>query len=142
MKYLVPFLLEVDMLKSCKYCGRVHDKKYDCGKRPAIIYKRTSLVDRFRNTSAWQQKREEIKERDNYMCQICIRNLYDTKKIMNYENISVHHAEKIEENFEKRLDNDNLLTVCEQHHKLCDKNIIPFDVVKRIIAEQNHPPGC
>lgn len=130
------------MLKSCKYCGRVHDRKYDCGKRPAKINKRTSVADRFRNTSAWQQKREEIKERDNYLCQICIRNLYDTKKIMNYENISVHHAEKLEENYEKRLDNDNLLTVCEQHHKLCDKNIIPFSVVKRIITEQNHPPGC
>lgn len=130
------------MLKSCKYCGRVHDRKYDCGKRPTIIYKRTSAADRFRYTSAWQQKREEIKERDNYLCQICIRNLYDTKKIMNYEYISVHHAEKLEENFEKRLDNDNLLTVCEQHHKLCDKNIIPFSVVKRIITEQNHPPGC
>ena len=130
------------MLKSCKYCGRVHDRKYDCGKRPVKIYKRTSAADRFRHTSAWQQKREEIKERDNYLCQICIRNLYDTKKIMNYENISVHHAEKLEENYEKRLDNDNLLTVCEQHHKLCDKNIIPYSVVKRIITEQNHPPGC
>lgn len=54
----------------------------------------------------------------------------------------MHHAEKLEENFEKRLENDNLLTVCEQHHKLCDKNMIPFDVVKRIIAEQNHPPEC
>lgn len=130
------------MLKSCQYCGRVHDRKYDCGKRPAKVYTRTSAADRFRYTSAWQQKREEIKERDNYLCQICIRNLYDTKKILNHENISVHHAEKLEENFEKRLENDNLLTVCEQHHKLCDKNIIPYDVVKRIIAEQNHPPEC
>lgn len=130
------------MLKSCKYCGRVHDSKYDCGSRPARIYKRNSAADRFRYTVAWQQKREEIKTRDNYMCQICFRNLFGTKKQLNYENISVHHAKKLEENFEKRLDNDNLLTVCEYHHKLCDKNEIPYDVVERIITEQNHPPEC
>lgn len=130
------------MLKSCRYCGRIHDKKYDCGKRPVQKHIGNSAADRFRYTSAWQQKREQIKERDNYLCQICIRNLFNTKKILNSENISVHHAEKLEENFEKRLDDDNLLTMCEIHHKMADKNIIPFEVVKRIIAEQNHPPEC
>lgn len=130
------------VLRSCQYCGRVHDSKYDCGKRPTKIYKRNSAADRFRYTAVWQQKREEIKERDNYLCQICIRNLFNTKKILNSENISVHHAEKLEENFEKRLDNDNLLTLCEMHHKKADKSMIPFEVIKRIITEQNHPPEC
>lgn len=128
------------MLKSCKYCNRVHKSDYDCGMRPVKIQKKDSAADRFRNTSAWQQKREEIKQRDNYLCQICIRNLYGTKKILNNINISVHHAEKIEKNYEKRLDNDNLLTVCEMHHKMCDNFDIPEVVVKRIIAEQT-PPG-
>lgn len=128
------------MLKSCQYCGRIHDSKYDCGSRPIKIRKRESAADRFRNTSEWQQKREEIKERDNYLCQICIRNLYSTKKILNSEHISVHHAQKLEENYDKRADNNNLLTLCEYHHKMCDNNEIPYDVVKRIIAEQI-PPG-
>lgn len=130
------------MLKSCRYCGRIHDKKYDCGKRPIQNHIRNSAADRFRYTSAWQQKREQIKARDNYLCQICIRNLYNTKKLLNSENISVHHAEKIEQNYEKRLDNDNLLTVCEQHHKMCDNLEIPLSAVKRIISEQNTPPEC
>lgn len=128
------------MLKACRYCGRIHDKKYDCGKRPIQNRIRNSAADRFRYTYAWQQKREQIKARDNYLCQICIRNLYNTKKTLNSENISVHHAEKIEQNYEKRLDNENLLTVCEQHHKMCDNFEIPLNVVKRIIIEQNSPP--
>lgn len=51
--------------------------------------------DRFRYTSAWQQKREEIKERDRYLCQVCIRNLYDTTRKFNSNDLSVHHANKL-----------------------------------------------
>ena len=123
------------MLKSCKYCMRIHDSKYDCGKKPKKIQSRTEH-DAYRNTSDWQRTRERVKERDNYLCQICIRGLYDTKIILNYDDLSVHHAEKLESNFEKRSSEDNLLTVCERHHKMCDSGEIPLNVVKEIIKEQ------
>lgn len=127
------------MKKSCQYCGRIHDVKYDCGFKPVKIQSRTEY-DKFRNTSAWRKKREEIKERDNYLCQICFRNLYDTINKLNHANIEVHHAEKLNENYSKRLDDDNLLSVCERHHKMCDAGIIPYVEVKRIICEQIAPP--
>lgn len=126
---------------SCAYCGRIHERSYDCGRRPKRI-KRKYEKDTFRSTYAWQRKAEEIKERDKYLCQICIRNLYDTKSRINSINLSVHHAIPLKENYDKRLDNDNLLTVCGKHHEMAEKGIIPRQVVLKIIEEQegNIPP--
>lgn len=129
------------MLKSCQYCQKIHDSKFDCGKKPKKINKR-STRDYFRYTSAWQQKREAIKERDRYLCQICIRRLYGTDRPLNSENLSVHHANKLNDFYDQRLDDNNLLTLCEQHHKMADDGTIPKDQVLAIIKEQqSHPPG-
>ena len=128
------------MLKSCQYCQKIHDSKYNCGMKPPKMNRR-SKYDRFRYTSAWQQKREEIKKRDRYLCQICIRNLYDTTRKFNGNDLSVHHANKLNDAFEQRLDNNNLLTLCEKHHKMADDGVIPKEQILSIIHEQNiHPP--
>lgn len=102
--------------------------------------KMRSKKDSFRSTSAWQRKAEEIKERDHYLCQVCIRNLYGTKIRLNHESLSVHHAIPLEIDFEKRLDNNNLLTVCSMHHEMAEGSKIPLQVVQKIIAEQEHIP--
>lgn len=129
------------MLRSCQYCHKIHDSKFDCGMKPQKSNRR-SEQDRFRYTSAWQQKRDEIKERDRYLCQICLRNLYDTVRQFNSEQLSVHHANKLNENYEQRLDNNNLLTLCERHHKMADDGTIPKELILSVIQEQQkHPPG-
>lgn len=131
-------------LRSCQYCGKIHATDFDCGKKPQKKYKYIRPeYDSFRNTVKWKLKREEIKERDYFLCQICRRNLYNTKRILNPESLEVHHCEKIREDYEKRLDNDNLLTVCEYHHKKCDSGEIPKEIVQEIIREQEQgiPPG-
>ncbi|KZL93544.1 HNH endonuclease [Clostridium magnum] len=125
------------MLKSCKYCGKIHDSKYDCGKKPQRK-KQNNHKDKFRWTKAWQKKREEIKQRDNFLCQVCIRKLYDTYKQYAYDNLEVHHAIALEEDFEKRLDNDNLITVCGHHHEMAESGEIPLDVILKIIIEQEN----
>lgn len=129
------------MLKSCKYCGRIHEKSYVCPRKPERkpvkkIIKRSSAAVQFRNTNAWKIKREEIKKRDMYLCQICFRNLYGAKVRYNGRDISVHHAESLEENFDKRLDDDNLLTMCGRHHRMAEKKIIPVSVIKEVIRQQ------
>lgn len=129
------------MLRSCQYCHKIHDSKIDCGMKPQKSNRR-SEQDRFRYTSAWQQKRDEIKERDRYLCQICKRNLYDTVRQYNSEYLSVHHATKLNENYEQRLDDNNLLTLCERHHKMADEGTIPKELILSVIQEQQkHPPG-
>ncbi len=131
------------MLKSCSYCGHVHDSKHNCGKKP-IRQKQGNNKDRFRWTQAWQKKREEIKQRDNYLCQVCIRKLYDTYNQYTYDDLEVHHAVPLEEDFDKRLDNDNLITICERHHEMAESEEIPRDVILSIINDQEGkdiPPG-
>lgn len=124
------------MLKSCKYCGKIHDSKFNCGKKPVRKKIKYTQADKFRSTRDWTKKSIEIKERDNYLCQICIRNLHSTFKQYNYDCLSVHHAIPINNDFDKRLDDNNLLTVCQMHHEMCESGEIPYEVVKSIIYEQ------
>lgn len=116
---------------------RIHDSKYDCGRKP-IRKKKVTDKDKFRWTKVWQSKREEIKERDNYLCQVCMRKLYDPRVQFNYDNLEVHHAISLEDDFERRLDNDNLITICNFHHELAESGKIPLDEVLKIIDEQEN----
>ena len=125
------------MLKSCQYCGRIHDSKFICSKKPQRK-KYNTEADKFRNTNKWCNKREEIKQRDLRLCQICIRELYNTVNKYNTENLEVHHNVPIKEDYNKRLDNDNLLTVCHYHHEMCESGEIPRQEVQDIINEQEN----
>lgn len=123
------------MLRSCQYCGRIHDSKFICNKRPKK-QRQITEIDKFRWTRIWQKKREEIKKRDLYLCQICKRELYNTKIKYNTEDLEVHHNTPVNKDYNKRLDNDNLLTVCHYHHELCESGEIPQEEVQSIINEQ------
>ena len=138
------------MLKSCSYCGKIHDSKIICSEKEEALKKHhgkkhykskydvfgETNVNGFRNTKAWRMKREEIRERDHHLCQICIRERHKTIKRLNHEHLSVHHCVPLNEDFEKRLDNSNLITTCEYHHRLMDNGTIPQEEVKEIIREQ------
>jgi len=109
--------------KSCKHCGKIHEKNYKCRKKP-VYKKRATESVKFRNSPKWQKKRIQIKKRDCYLCQICIRDLYDTIRKYNYEDLEVHHAVSIEQNENISLDSSNLITLCNYHHRLCDSKKI------------------
>lgn len=47
-------------------------------------------------------------DRDKGLCQICIRNLYDTYGRIYNNSIEVHHIEPIVEAYDLRLDEGNL----------------------------------
>lgn len=122
------FLLDVIiMLKSCKYCMRIHDSKYDCGKKP-VRKKEPTEINRFRWSRKWTEKREDIKERDNYLCQVCkVEGRY------NYIDLEVHHITPLEEDYERRLDDDNLITLCVTHHKAADRGEISKEYLYSLI---------
>lgn len=109
------------MKKACRYCGRIHDTGYICPKKP-LKNKRTTAFDKFRSSSVWQNKREMIKKRDNYCCKICFLSIFDTKIDDFYT--EVHHIIPLAEDYSKRLDDDNLITLCERHHKLAENGVI------------------
>ncbi|MGG7058721.1 HNH endonuclease [Clostridium tertium] len=123
------------MLKSCKYCGRIHDSKYICPSKPIRkTYKKTE-EDKFRNTQAWKKKRNYIKDRDKGLCQVCIRKLYNTLKQYNYKDIEVHHITPLREDYELRLDDDNLISLCKYHHELAENGEIPRELLRSMIEE-------
>ncbi|MEC1757389.1 HNH endonuclease [Schinkia azotoformans] len=129
------------MLKSCQYCGSIHDSKYNCPSKPKRkrIVKdndNTTMIRQFRDSVAWKRKRQEIQERDLRLCQVCIRKLYNTLDQFTYENTSVHHCIPLVEDWSKRLDNDKLITLCSYHHTMADNGLIPVDVLLEIVREQ------
>ena len=137
------FLLKeiVEMEKSCKYCGSIHDEGHIC-KSMHVKRKKIDDVVRFRNSAVWHRKRQQIKKRDCYLCQVCIRELYGTHRKYNYEGLQVHHAVPVNSSEELRLDSSNLITLCSKHHAMCDKGEIPYEEVKQIILEQEQKGRC
>lgn len=129
------------MLRACAYCGRIHSRREVCRSRQAAIRKITEK-DRFRSSAEWQKKRKEIQQRDHYLCQVCLRGLYGTVKRYKYDGTSVHHIIPLEEDFGKRMEDENLITLCQYHHELAEKNTISRKELLIMAAEQNETsPG-
>lgn len=128
------------MLKSCHYCGRIHDKNYMCLQKEAAIKsrqkKKGKKEDRFRSSAEWKWKREDIRIRDRQMCQVCARGLYDAEKEVRTKDIEVHHIVPIEEDWDSRMDGENLVTLCRYHHEMAEKNQIKRIILKKIAQEQ------
>lgn len=121
------------MLRSCKYCGKIHDSKHICPNKPIRKRYKKTEEDKFRNTQAWKKKRNNIKERDKGLCQVCMRKLYNTLKQYNYRDIEVHHIIPLRENYELRLEEDNLISLCKYHHELAEKGEIPRELLRSLI---------
>lgn len=127
------------MLKACSKCGKIHERGYVCtaGVIP-IKQQRTSQADRFRNTQAWKKKSEAIKERDYHMCRVCFVKAYNTTLQYNSNGISVHHIVPLAEDYDKRLDDDNLITLCAYHHELAENGRIPRRYLAELAAHGPH----
>lgn len=125
------------MLRSCKYCGGIHDRTYQCPRKPVYKKHKFSDADNFRNTTLWRKKSAEIRKRDKGLCQVCIRKLYNTQQQYTFDTIEVHHIVPLNENPKRGLDNYNLLTVCKYHHNMCEVGgEIPREIQHMIAKEQ------
>lgn len=121
------------MLKTCSRCGIVSEN-HICPYKKHYKKNRHEDADRFRKGTRWTKKSIEIRERDNYLCQVCIRNLYNTINKFTYNDLEVHHIIPINEDYSKRLENNNLITLCQMHHKMADRNEIPRVVLQKIVS--------
>ena len=130
------------MLVSCRYCGRIHDRNYVCDNKPKIVYKNKkerTKEDRLRGLQVWKKKRKLIADRDNHMCQICSRDIFNTygSKYNYDDNIQVHHIVPIVEDETLWLEDDNLICLCRYHHERAEKGQISKEVLKQIAENQN-----
>ena len=117
---------------TCSKCG-ITTRGHICPYRTYKKKDKNSKANKFRATNSWVKKREEIKTRDKYLCQVCINNLYSTMRMINYDRLEVHHIIPIEEDYNKRLDNDNLITLCSYHHHLAERGKIPVEELQNLI---------
>ena len=97
------------MLKTCSICGKIHDFNKTCKR---VSTKKFTLESKFRKSYQWTVKSKQIRQRDKYLCQICIRDKYDTNCLYNYKELEVHHIVSINEDYNLRLDDMNLITLC------------------------------
>lgn len=130
------------MLKSCKYCGRIHDSKVICKPKKAAEERRwanrkQNNASMFRRSNAWTNKSIEIRKRDSYMCVCCKAELKGTIIRYNTHDLSVHHIVPINEDYDKRLDDDNLITVCSVHHEICEAGVITREEQRKLIKNSN-----
>ena len=121
-------------LVTCKYCG-VTKRGHICPYRPKHRKNGDKQSDKFRNTKVWQRKREEIKTRDKHLCQICLRDRHNTLSFLNYKTVQVHHITSIQEDYNRRLDNDNLICLCAYHHRMAEDGQIPKQELYEIVEE-------
>ena len=123
---------------NCK-CGKQHPIGTECPNK--YKYKKdhasenNKKVNKFYSSKAWKDKREEIKALDRGLCQRCLNKF----GIITTEHLEIHHIEPLILYWEKRLQNDNLITLCTQCHRWIDiKNNGRLDFeFKRVEEEFN-----
>lgn len=120
------------MYRSCSKCGRIHSSKEKCN----AGYKEIRPYDearKLRATYKWRKKSEQIRQDSKFLCSICLE-----EGIYNYKNIEVHHIEKIKENKQRLLDDNNLICLCKEHHKLADEGIISKEHLFELVEKREN----
>ncbi|WIV10534.1 HNH endonuclease signature motif containing protein [Proteiniborus sp. MB09-C3] len=97
--------------KDCDECSKKVDAQNK--KRHKDYRLRRTDVDeqKFYNSKPWKVTRQVVISRDNGLCLLCLYR----KLIRSY--YTVHHIEELKENWDKRLDFENLICLCESCHQ-------------------------
>lgn len=119
------------MWKSCAKCGRIHDYNKTCYKGEKGIRRKNTNANKFRRTTQWKNKSEEIREDSKYLCSVCL-----DKGIYNYDMLEVHHIDKLEDNYERRLDNYNLICLCNTDHREAEIGNIDKEYLFKLAKER------
>ena len=121
------------MYKACSRCGRMHPSTYICnvnkGKRTYVGGEERKL----RSSNKWTEKSKEIREKANYLCEVC-----RDQGRYTYNDLEVHHITKVKEDSTMLLDNDNLICLCQFHHKEADKGQLTKDYLLRLAQEREY----
>lgn len=80
-------------------------------------------MDNFRSSYAWKKKRREVRELYNGKCAIC----------GSCNNCQAHHIIPLAVLPELRLDNNNIILLCNNCHELAHNSMISQTKLKRMI---------
>ena len=124
---------------TCTHCNGTHKRGDVCPSKPTT-HKKITTANKLRNSSKWRKKSEEIRKRDLYLCQCCLRNMQGTMRKYEHDNLSVHHIIAIHEDSSSSFvyEDNNLITLCRFHHEEAEKGNISVDMLKKIVNEQEN----
>lgn len=127
------------LYKLCSYCNSKHEYGNKCknGCMDKIKRERSREYDKnvrnsqdnikyvnFYNSSSWKRMTEHIKRKYNGLCLMC---LLREDKITTCD--VVHHIKEIKSNWEDRLREDNLITLCHSCHNSLHNNYTEDKVI-------------
>lgn len=114
------------MLKSCSRCGNLHPFGYVCIK--GKVY-RGGDERKLRTKYAWEKKSLEIRERANWLCEVC-----RDHGIYTYYDLEVHHIESLKDAPDQLLDNNNLICLCVPCHRQADNGKLKKSYLYELVA--------
>lgn len=115
------------MFKACSRCGKIHPYDYDCTMGRYLGGRERE----FRSSSKWTKKSLQMREQSHHLCEVCL-----DKGKFTYDNIEVHHIIKVRDDMSKVLDDDNLICLCQEHHKQADRGDLSIDYLRRLVAKR------
>ena len=114
--------------KACSKCGKIHPYGYNC----AVGVNRYKVEeDKLRSRYAWTKKSKQIREDAGNLCEVC-----KDQGIATYNGLEVHHIEKLRENTDSLLDDDNLICLCTRHHKEADNGEIDKEYLRELVKKR------
>ena len=117
------------IFKSCSKCGKIHSPNFKCNANPRIY---PNAEDRkLRSQSKWKYKSLEIREKANYLCEVC-----RDQGIINYNSLEVHHIEKLKTSADLLLENYNLICLCQEHHRQADAGELSKEYLRRLAKDR------
>ena len=116
------------MLRSCSRCGKIHDINYKCtsGRLPQ------TQEQALRNRNKWHKKSEDIRERSFHLCAVC-------KELGDYspKDLEVHHIIKLRDYPDGLLEDDNLISLCIDHHKQADRGELDISFLRELVTKRD-----
>jgi predicted HNH restriction endonuclease len=103
---------------------------------------RQTEQQKFRSTNKWTIKAKQIKERDHWLCQACLHDVDGNGVRYTRDDLEVHHIESLTACYDKRLDDDNLITLCRAHHEQAEQGVLCTADVLHAIARANRDGWC
>ena len=91
---------------------------------------------KLRSLNKWTEKSKEIRDSAHYLCEVC-----KDEGTLTYNNLEVHHIEKLTDSPDLLLDNNNLICLCQFHHKEADDGSLDKRYLKRL-ARQREEASC
>ena len=117
------------MFKSCAKCGKIHSSNFICHESKRVFVKGNER--KLRSTNKWTEKSKEIRERANHLCEVC-----RDEGVFTYKNLEVHHITKVTEAPDLLLDDNNLICLCQEHHKKADDGSLAKDYLIRLVEKR------